>query len=85
MSVENYELKPCPFCGGKAWFSQTSYGTTDRDSVMFHFSIRCRKCNASAPGSNGYIALDFSTTGKLRIWHDDRNKAIEEWNRRAET
>jgi Lar family restriction alleviation protein len=80
------ELKPCPFCGGKAKIEQTrcEIMETNRDSVRFNFSIRCRKCGATAPFAYGYIAVNLSATGELNPWHDDRPSAIKAWNRRAD-
>lgn len=79
------ELKHCPFCGGKAKVEQTSCGImeTNRGSAMFNFSIRCRKCKATAPYAYGCIAANLSETGELNVWHDDRPSAIEAWNRRV--
>jgi len=79
------ELKPCPFCGGKAAIKQSGIEVmaTNRDSVRFDFSIRCVNCNATAPGAYGYISANLSRTGDLNIWHDERPSAIEAWNRRA--
>ena len=78
------ELKPCPFCGGKAAIEQRGIEimATNRDSVRFDFSIRCVKCNATAPGAYGYISANLSRTG-LNVWHDEIPSAIEAWNRRA--
>lgn len=81
MSVE---LKPCPFCGGKARIKQTAYGTTNNDSCKLSFLIECSKCGATAPNSYGYISVNLSDNGELNAWHDDRAKAISEWNRRAD-
>lgn len=80
------ELKPCPFCGGKAIIKQTyvSVMETNRDSVSFDIEIRCVKCNATAPGAYGYISANLSSSGDLNVWHDDRASAIESWNRRAD-
>ena len=77
------DLKPCPFCGEKAQFEQRGYGTTDLASVRLGFSVRCKKCGAYAPHADGHISINLSVTGELNIWEDDRNKAIEAWNRRA--
>lgn len=79
------ELKPCPFCGGKAAIKQRGIEVmaTNRDSVRFDFSIRCVNCNATAPEAYGYISANLSGTGNLNVWHDERPSAIEAWNRRA--
>lgn len=79
------ELKPCPFCGGKAVIQQSEIGImeTNRDSVRFDFSIRCINCKSTAPGANGYIAVKLARDGELNVWHDGRVSAIESWNRRA--
>ena len=80
------ELKPCPFCGGKAKVAQSGCEVmqTNRDSVRFDFSVRCRKCGATAPGADGYVSANLSENGELNVWHDDRLFAIAAWNRRAE-
>ena len=39
----NYKLKPCPFCGGKAKFSE------DKDYQIY--SVNCTECDA---GTNSY-------------------------------
>jgi len=79
------ELKPCPFCGGKAAVKQSGVEVmaTNRDSVRFDFSIRCIKCNATAPGAYGYVSANLSRTGDFNTWYDGRPSAIEAWNRRA--
>ena len=49
------ELKPCPFCGGRATLEGNDY-----------FWVECTSCDAMTRGS------------------EDKQKAIEAWNRRAE-
>lgn len=80
------KLKDCPFCGGKAIIKQSRVQImeTNRDSVRFDFSIRCKNCDAIAPGAYGYIAANLSRDGNVNVWHDDRPSAVESWNRRAE-
>ena len=77
------ELKKCPFCGDKAHFEQTRYGT-DNGSVVLGFQIRCIKCGATAPKADGYIAFMLTGLGDINAYHDDRDKACEAWNRRAD-
>lgn len=77
------ELKLCPFCGGKAKFNQTKYGTADASSVTLGFRIECKECSATAPKSYGLININLDESGNLNAWQDDREKAISSWNRRA--
>lgn len=78
------QLKPCPFCGNDAEVKQTGYGTESLNSVKLSFRIECAKCGATAPGASGYISINLSHSGGLNTWHDDRESAIEAWNRRAD-
>ena len=76
------ELKPCPFCGGKAKIEEISCGTESQNSVRLSFWIHCVKCRATAPGASGHISINLSHSGELNLWHDDRESAIGAWNRR---
>lgn len=51
--MENNELKPCPFCGGKAEivFRGRNVGYYDDDHVKGYIVARCRICKASSKGS----------------------------------
>lgn len=82
--MADIKLKSCPFCGGKAKFIQTAYGTTENNSASLSFSIRCVKCSATAPKAMGKIAINLLEDGTLNTWRDDRKRAADEWNRRAE-
>ncbi len=65
------ELKPCPWCGGKAEF----YEFHDYDWS----TIQCSKCESfqrhAERGSDGH---EFSTA-----YFDTRAEAVSAWNRRA--
>lgn len=39
------ELKPCPFCGGKASLEKSTIRTA------YVFVVQCTKCRAESPGS----------------------------------
>ena len=77
------ELKPCPFCGGRAIVVQTTYGTSD-GSARLGFEIRCVRCSAKAPSSHGMVLVKLDDNGELRAWKDDRIEAMAAWNRRAD-
>ena len=78
------ELKPCPFCGGKPVFAPTSTG---REGITryFHFDIKCESCNIFAPshGTAWEVSFMITSDGEIKFTKDDRNAAINAWNRRA--
>lgn len=76
------ELKPCPFCGGRA---ELKPGKLYADDVVF---VKCTKCHAR---TNfvwiNHPSLDI-TTGMLKegeryTEQQAKKKAIEAWNRRV--
>jgi len=75
-------LKPCPFCGKSAIFVKTSVGT-EAGSAALGFIIRCKACEATAPGASGYLQVSVGSDGSISAVHDDRSKASANWNRRA--
>ena len=66
------ELKPCPFCWGKARYTfgkynlLGSYGTAEEERRWY--GVRCSKCGVSQPKRK----------------YDTRELSTEAWNRRAE-
>lgn len=62
------ELKPCPFCGGKAQILDNAW------HVIFNTRVRikCRRCGVR---TMEYVGSD---------WDDTHYLAIEAWNRRAD-
>lgn len=65
------ELKPCPFCGGKAGFSDND---TDDGEVEF---ILCGSCGVM----NEYYLVDEEGSPNERFI--ERDKLIEAWNKRV--
>ena len=76
------ELKPCPFCGGKAEFAVSKNESSDLD-VGFKFYIRCSACNIAQP-RNYAVSLKLSQKGVIMPVKDEREMAVKAWNKRAE-
>lgn len=70
------ELKPCPFCGGKAYIESSHRAFINAKSTKVAF-IRCRECNAR---SGRFELSDYGCTSHSS---EACNKAIEAWNRRV--
>ena len=75
------KLKPCPFCGKKAEF-RTNTTETNGENFKYRFNIRCRNCEMNSSHIYG-VEITFRN-GDFVIIEDERDKAVEEWNRRAE-
>lgn len=75
------ELKPCPFCGGKAVF-KTAEIKTGIEMIHLIFKIKCQKCESSQTREfHNIFQLDKS--GEVKILRDDRKEAVAAWNQRA--
>ena len=72
----NNKLKPCPFCGGKAFLEKSSrmmvFGSLERCSY-----VKCINCHARG----GRFVL--SNYGKSHHSAEASARAVEAWNRRA--
>lgn len=77
----NERLMPCPFCGGKANMITIANGSTHHD-VSFTFGIECSECGTCLPWVHELRAT--LEDGELKITKDERDKAVEEWNRRMQ-
>ena len=75
----NERLMPCPFCGGKANMI-TAGNTSTHYDAGFTFGVECSECGTSLPWIRELrITLE---DGELKITKDERDRAVEEWNRR---
>lgn len=76
------ELKPCPFCGGKAKFLVKTF--SERGTTRgWLFGISCAECGVETPRSKYKIELSFESNGEVKTPIDEREMAIEAWNRRV--
>ena len=69
------ELKPCPFCGGKAEI-HIGPNMVDKKSGRYEPSITCESCGI------GFLACHF---GRGFCEETANDITVEFWNRRAET
>ena len=70
------ELKPCPFCGGRAHLEKSHRAFINAKTTRVAF-VRCTKCNARTERIN---LADFGCTSHS---YDANLKAINAWNRRV--
>lgn len=75
-------LKPCPFCGGEAEFRliRTDNGNS---TLEFQFRISCKVCRMGNYSVVNRVRINFNSDGKLYFDTDERERAIEAWNRRV--
>ena len=78
--TNNFELKPCPFCGGRAEFVTNTSGYKN-DSRIIGFAIKCNKCKAVYP-KRYEIRISLNSRGLIETDIDQRNQAISDWNTR---
>lgn len=77
------ELKPCPFCGGESKFFVKCF--SERGIIRgWQFGIYCSKCNLTTPKTNYTVEVQLNEFGDIVTTTDERDKAIEAWNRRVE-
>ena len=75
------ELKPCPFCGGKAEFV-TKTNNMQGLERGFSFRIECSKCGVHISRKPYELKLKLGNQGQMETVIDERQLAIDEWNRR---
>ena len=74
--MNRYDLKPCPFCGGKAFLEDHHRAFINAQTSIVAF-VRCKVCNARSPR---FKVADFGHTSHSG---EANRKAIEAWNRRT--
>lgn len=76
--MKEKELKPCPFCGGKAFLKDgkpETFGT-------FEALVICKNCSASVVGVS---RINFATHRFEKNGYDTAQKqAVKAWNRRSD-
>lgn len=64
------ELKPCPFCGGKASHVYDPEGTIDTEKRPWRYTIVCDRCCAST-------GLCWSDEMAIKLWNRRANDGID--------
>ena len=81
------ELKPCPFCGGKASLEHSGIDKTrsrDNGDLITTWRVWCSNCGTEQKGGvSEYVFCKDETLRLMNPIFDGRKKAIEAWNRRA--
>ena len=75
-------LKPCPFCGGKAVFFVKDHATSEMKSYWC-IGVYCTKCNLTSPKLYS-LTLALGTNAEIQTIEDERQHAVDDWNRRAD-
>lgn len=73
----NIELKPCPFCGGKAELRDSPNSRSEEG--MSFYEVRCKNCGVYVRGES----FNFWVVKYNRENPQDQLSAVERWNKRA--
>ena len=74
----NSELKPCPFCGGKAKITKSSWGHSS-DYFSADYKIGCDGCGFYFKATSYFGVKD----GVPFVSVDGYKEIVDKWNRRA--
>ena len=81
------ELKPCPFCGGKASLRNNGIEkcrNSENGDLITNWYVMCTNCGIKRNGDvSEYYFRNDETLILVNPIYDGRKKAIEAWNRRA--
>lgn len=81
--MDEIKLKPCPFCGGEAeFFAMRHYDKCTKRG--WDFGIHCVDCMVALPKADFSILADLACSGEIVLDQDEREKAAQMWNRRAD-
>ena len=63
--MKDHELKPCPFCGGKAFISTDPEAVRDTQGRLWAFTVVCERCCATS--GLGYSKEQISEHWNRRV------------------
>lgn len=75
------KFKGCPWCGGGAYVKILT-SVSSSTAVGYEFTIACRGCGATLPGKY-HIGFKITETGAISVSPDEREQAVNDWNRRV--
>ena len=75
-------MKPCPFCGGEAFFMAKSF-EVKKDIRGWKFGVQCKKCGVTTAKTDYELKITLSNKGEIVPVEDERQLAADDWNRRV--
>ena len=76
MKTNKVTLKPCPFCGGRAYLEKSHRAFINAQTTRVSY-VRCTKCNARTE------RVPFEKYGKTSHSTEAEVEAVKAWNRRT--
>ena len=73
------ELKPCPFCGGKANIREFAHGHSGAGEFTASYEVGCPKCKIVFRYDSRFVLEN----GIPKFKENGYEKCVEAWNRRA--
>lgn len=81
--MQEIKLKKCPFCGGLAGFLvKRIYSQAVKHS--WEFTVYCTDCGVRLPKEDFRVQVCLNDNGGIVLDPDERKKAADMWNRRAD-
>ena len=79
------DLRPCPFCGGKAIFDGDYEPKCFVGSPRMNYRIKCKNCGSSPNKARFYIQAHFcpDLDDCVKATATGRDEAIKVWNGEA--
>lgn len=82
--IMGFDLKPCPFCGGKAVF-ETISNSSYHQGVRFGYTIKCSKCGCTPFKDNSEMSVFLAKDGDVIRTAESQvrqERLVKEWNNR---
>ena len=74
------DLKPCPFCGGKASLVQPGSGFKPGSALTARFYVKCMDCDICTSDYETEVCIGHD--GTIVVNQNGAEEAIKRWNRR---